>query len=149
MVGFAFMVEGMSVTPRPVLWSGIILESGESVRVWGSVSQHHWTELVVIAGNLNAVRYREDILLHVVPFLQAHPDMTLQHDNATSHTARYVSDFLQDRNVIVLPWQAKSPDLNLIEHVCDLLDRRVRARAIPPRNVQELAGTLVEEWGNI
>ena len=42
--------------------------------VWGGVSQHHRTELVVIAGNLNAVRYREDILLpHVVPFLQAHP----------------------------------------------------------------------------
>uniref|UniRef100_A0AAZ3Q7W6 Transposase Tc1-like domain-containing protein n=1 Tax=Oncorhynchus tshawytscha TaxID=74940 RepID=A0AAZ3Q7W6_ONCTS len=54
---------------------------GGSVMVWGVVSQHHRTELVVIAGNLNAVRYREDILLpHVVPFLQAHPDMTLQHD---------------------------------------------------------------------
>jgi hypothetical protein len=32
------------------------------------------------------VRYRKDILLpHVVPFLQAHIHMTLQHDNATSH----------------------------------------------------------------
>jgi hypothetical protein len=26
---------------------------------------------------------------------------------------------------------------------------RVRARDIPPRNVQELAYALVEEWGNI
>ena len=69
--------------------------------VWGGVSQHRRTELVVIAGNL-AVRYREDILLtHVVSFLQAHPDMTLQHDNASSHTARSVHDFLQDRNVSV------------------------------------------------
>ena len=51
--------------------------------VWGGVSQRHRTEIFVIAGNLNVVRYREDILLpHVVPFLQAHPDMTLQHDNA-------------------------------------------------------------------
>uniref|UniRef100_A0A8C8JNM2 Tc1-like transposase DDE domain-containing protein n=1 Tax=Oncorhynchus tshawytscha TaxID=74940 RepID=A0A8C8JNM2_ONCTS len=56
-------------------------------------------------------------------------------------------DFLQDRNVSVLPWPAKSPDLNPIEHVWDLLDRRVRARAIPPRNVRELSGALVEEWG--
>ena len=104
--------------------------------VWCGVSQHHRTELVVIAGDLNAVLYRENILLpHVVPFLQAHPDMTLQHDNATSHTARSVRDFLQDRNVSVLPRPAKSPDLNPIEHVWDLLDRRVRARAIPPRNV--------------
>ena len=45
--------------------------------VWVGVSQHHQTEFVVISGNLNTVRYREDILLpHVVPFLQAHPDMT-------------------------------------------------------------------------
>ena len=41
---------------------------GGSVMVWGGVSQHHRTELVVIAGNLNSVHYREDILLpHVVP----------------------------------------------------------------------------------
>ena len=114
------------------------------------MSQHHRTELVAIASNLNAVLYREDIFLpHVLPFLQAHPDMTLQHDNATSHTARSVRDFLQDRNVSVLPLPAKSPDLNPIEHIWDLLDRRVRARAIPPRNVRELASALVEEWSNI
>ena len=69
---------------------------------------HRITELVVIAGNLNAVCYREDILL--------------PHDNATSHTACSVHDFLQDRNVSVLPWLEKSLDL---------------------------AGALVEEWGNI
>ena len=51
---------------------------GGSVMVLSGVSQHHWTELVVIAGNLNAVRYREVILFpHVVPFLQGHPDMTM------------------------------------------------------------------------
>uniref|UniRef100_A0AAZ3PDI9 Tc1-like transposase DDE domain-containing protein n=1 Tax=Oncorhynchus tshawytscha TaxID=74940 RepID=A0AAZ3PDI9_ONCTS len=117
---------------------------GGSVMVWGGVSQQHRTKLVVIAGNLNAVHYP-----HVVPFLQAHSDMTLQHDNATNHIACAVCDFLQDRNVSVLPWPAKSSDLNPIEHVWDLLDQRVKARVIPPRNVWELAGALVEEWGNI
>ena len=116
-----------------------------STKSWSGAVCHSiiGTELVVIAGNLNAVHYREDMLIpHVVPFLQAHSDMTLQHDNATSHIARSV-------RVSVLPWPAKSPDLNPIEHVWDLLDRRMRARAISPRNVRELAGALVEEWGNI
>uniref|UniRef100_A0AAZ3RX87 Tc1-like transposase DDE domain-containing protein n=1 Tax=Oncorhynchus tshawytscha TaxID=74940 RepID=A0AAZ3RX87_ONCTS len=130
MVGFTFVVEGMRVTLRTVLWSGIDLE----------VEGPSWSGAV----------YSEDILLlHVVPFLQAHPVMTLQHDNDTCHTACSMCDFLQDRNVSVLPWPAKSPDLNPIEHLWDLLDRRVRARAITPRNVRELAGALVEEWGNI
>uniref|UniRef100_A0AAZ3NV80 Tc1-like transposase DDE domain-containing protein n=1 Tax=Oncorhynchus tshawytscha TaxID=74940 RepID=A0AAZ3NV80_ONCTS len=76
--------------------------------------------------------------------------MTLQNDNATSHTAHSVHDFRQDRNVSVLPWPAKSPELNPIEHTWDLLDWRVRAMAIPlPRNVREFAGALVEEWDNI
>ena len=56
--------------------------------VWSGVSQHHRIELVVIAGKLNTVLYREDILLpHVVLFPQVPPYMTLQHDKATSHTA--------------------------------------------------------------
>ena len=105
--------------------------------VWDGVSQqHHRTEVVVIAGNLQAVRYREDIILpHVIPFLQAHPDKILQHDNATSHTARSVRDFLQDRNASVLLWPVKSPDLIPIEHVWYLL---------PPRNIRELTGALME-----
>ncbi|XP_067271102.1 contactin-3 [Pseudorasbora parva] len=73
-------------------------------------------------------------------------DMILQQDNATSHTARSVRKFLHDSNVSVLPWPAKILDLNPIEHVWDLLDCRLRTRAIPPINVQELASALVEEW---
>ena len=60
-----------------------------------------------------------------------------------SHTARSMRDFLQDMNVSILPWPAKSPDLNLIEHTWDLLDRRVRARAIPP---PEMSGNLPVPW---
>jgi hypothetical protein len=49
------------------------------------------------------VCYTEDILLpHVVPFLQAHPDLTLQHGNCTSYTALSVRDF-QRRARILIP----------------------------------------------
>ena len=98
-VGFAFFCRRNERYTEACTLEQDQFGGGGSVMVWGSVSQHHRTELVIIAGNLNAVRYREDILLpHVLLFLQAHPDMTLHHDHATSHTARSVQVFLQDRN---------------------------------------------------
>jgi hypothetical protein len=75
--------------------------------------------------------------------------MTLQHDNATSHIAHSVWIFCKTGILSVLPWPVMSRDLNPIKHIWDLLDQRVWARTIPPRNVWELAGALVEEWGNI
>ena len=41
MVRFTHIFEGMSVTLRPVLWSGIDFGGGGSIMVWGGVSQHH------------------------------------------------------------------------------------------------------------
>jgi len=60
--------------------------------VWGVIAY------VVIDGNLNAQKYREDILgSHVVPLLQAHTVITtLQQDNATSHVARVNLEYLQN-----------------------------------------------------
>ncbi|KAF8598997.1 hypothetical protein BDV93DRAFT_405710, partial [Ceratobasidium sp. AG-I] len=38
------------------------------------------------------------------------------------------------------------PDLNIIEHVWDHLDRKVRSRIQLPRNKNELWDALQEEW---
>lgn len=123
---------------------------GASIMVWGGISHGQRTPLVPIRGNLNAVKYRDDILApHVVPFLQANPNFTLQQDNATSHTARVTTAFLNANNVNVMPWPAKSPDINPIEHLWDALDRRVRKRQNQPRNLRELQNALVDEWNNI
>jgi hypothetical protein len=42
-----------------------------------------------------------------------------------------------------------SPDMNIIEHMWALLDRRVRARTILPWNCNELWEALQEEWVKI
>ena len=60
------------------------------------------TPLVVVDGNLNAQKYREDILgPHVVPLLQAHNVITtLQQDNATSHVDCVNLEYLRNHKLI-------------------------------------------------
>ncbi|GFU52847.1 transposable element Tcb2 transposase [Trichonephila clavipes] len=48
-----------------------------------------------------------------------------------------------------MDWPAYSPDLNPIEHVCDMLGRRIATRQPPPTCLSELRRTLLDEWCNI
>ena len=117
--------------------------------VWGGISHGVKTPLVVIQGNLTAVRYRDQVLMpHVLPLVTAH-NLTFQHDNARPHVARVCRDFLNQNDVQVLDWPPYSPDLNPIEHLWDALDRRVRKRVNVPNNVAQLQLALIQEWNNI
>ncbi|GFU52531.1 transposable element Tcb2 transposase [Trichonephila clavipes] len=48
-----------------------------------------------------------------------------------------------------MDWQAYSLDLNPIEHVWDMLGRRIVARQPPPTYLPELRRALLDEWCNI
>ena len=104
--------------------------------VWVGICHDGHTQLKIVQGALNAVKYRDDILdPTVLPFLQQRNfDHVFQHD------------FL---NIRVLPWPELSPDLSLIKHLWDELGRRVRQRQNLPEVLQELRDALVHEWNNI
>lgn len=116
--------------------------------VWGGISEHHRTPLYHVQGNMNALVYRDQILrpLVVRALQQIGPNAVFQDDNATPHRARLVDTFLQQSNINRMNWPANSPDLNPIEHVWDMLDRRVRDRQQPPATLQQLLGLLQQEW---
>ena len=54
------------------------------------------TQCVVVRGNLNALRYSNEILTPVcIPHLQNNGRMKLMHDGAPSHTVRFTRALLQ------------------------------------------------------
>ena len=99
---------------------------GGSVMVWGGIWHGVKSPLIVVPGNLTAVRYRDDIFRPVAVTL------VQQHDNARSHVARVCQDFLANNNIVPLDRPPYSSDLSPVEHLWDELDRRVRRRRKTP-----------------
>ena len=122
---------------------------GGSVMIWGAISHGVKSPLVVIDGNLTAVRYRDEILRPVAVPLVQQRNLVFQHDNARPHVARVCQQFLANNNIQPIDWPPYSPDLSPIEHLWDELDRRVRRRQNIPVTLDQLRIALLEEWNNV
>ncbi|KAL0154047.1 hypothetical protein M9458_050647 [Cirrhinus mrigala] len=98
-------------------------------------------------GSLTAIRYRDEILRPLVrPYAGAvGPGFLLMQDNARPHVAGVCQQFLQDEGIDAMDWPARSPNLNPIEHIWDIMSRSIHQRHVAPQTVQELADALVQE----
>ncbi|KAK7095281.1 hypothetical protein V1264_006712 [Littorina saxatilis] len=122
---------------------------GGSVMVWGVFHLQGRTPLHLAHGILTKVRYRDEILqLIAIPALRYMGEgSTLQDDNATPHRACIVTNFHGQQGVPCMQWPAcNSPGLAPIEHLWDVLGRRVRDNHPPPGNVAQLGELLLQEW---
>ncbi|UYV78495.1 LSAMP [Cordylochernes scorpioides] len=114
------------------------------IMVWGAIAYDSRSPLLRIQGTMTAQRYVDDVLRPVtLPYLQGVPNALYQQDNARPHTARISQQALQD--VQMLPWPPYSPDLSPIEHVWDIIGRRLHALR-QPRSEDELWQMVEREW---
>jgi hypothetical protein len=116
----------------------------------GCISHDCKLDLVTILGNLTGDQYIKDVLKPVVvPHFDNHPlarRPVYLDDNARPHRSKTVTAFLQSEAVTSVPWPAMGPDLNPIEHMWDMLDRRIQAREPPVQNIRRLEVALDREW---
>ena len=114
----------------------------------GAISYNSRSQLVFIEGSLNARRYVNNILRPVaIPFLSHINGAIFQQDNALPHTANISRASL--RQIELLPWPARSPDLSPIEHVWDIIGRRLRAASQSVQNIAQLRGQIGQAWSDI
>ncbi|GBN00545.1 hypothetical protein AVEN_61454-1 [Araneus ventricosus] len=71
-----------------------------------------------------------------------------QDDYSTVHRAGRICDWFDEHShtLLHLDWPAKSPDLNPIENMWDMLEQRVKRRNQHPRNLVDLRDQILSEW---
>ena len=70
-------------------------------------------------------------------------------DNAPPHTARDSVAFLDQQDVEVMDWPARSPDMNPIDHVWDQMSVWIWDMDDPPSTVAELNNAVCQAWAAV
>ena len=130
------------------------MHGGGSVHVWGAICRTGRSELVILRSNVDGSTYKRILEDHLLPWavrtLGAASDCwMLQDDNAPPHRARCVADFKATSGIRSIPWPSRSPDLNPIEHVWDMLGRKMRSDPMQPASLSALADRLKKAWSEI
>ncbi|GFY25225.1 transposable element Tcb2 transposase [Trichonephila clavipes] len=119
--------------------------------VWGGIILGSRTDVHIQNITMTVHIYRDVILeQHVRLFRGAMgAEFLFMDDHARPHRANIVYKCLQSEDIARMDWPAYSPDLNPIEHVWNMLGRRIAARQTPPTCLPELRRALFDVWCNI
>jgi transposase len=129
---------------------------------WGAFSYYNRTALTPMLGDPNSARggvtgrVVRACLEEQLPTI-ASPGSIFQQDNASTHTAHVVQDWLRpwaiENGVELMNWPPYSPDLNPIENLWKLLKEAIQRNhpdldTAPKSNesLQRLAEAAVEAW---
>ena len=129
---------------------------GPSVLIWGAITYAKTSILEIIQGNFKSEDYLSLLkrrLLKNLPTLNPKnvkdkdsEALIFQQDGASIHTTPMIFDYFEERNIEVLSWPAKSPNLSLIENVwCALKDKLKRSYDCN----EDLIEDIENEWYSI
>nr|CAD7260173.1 unnamed protein product [Timema shepardi] len=125
--------------------------TGGSVIFWAGMMLGHRTPLIPIRGTMTSIQYMQDIVEPIVlPYRRAVGHRFIKaNDNAMQHHGHMVQQCLKNNDIVIMEWPAQSPDMRQIENNLDMLKQAIHCLSHPPENVQQLIGSVLEEWANL
>lgn len=123
---------------------------GGSLMVWLAVGYGGRTSLVFLSGRQKHTDYINVLDSELLPYGSelGGEEWIYQQDGASIHTAKGVKNWFAANNVRVLPWPAKSPDLNIVENIWAMLVRQVYDGGKQFESLSELREALNNSWDN-
>ncbi|GIY36809.1 transposable element Tc1 transposase [Caerostris darwini] len=120
-----------------------------SIPVWACISVDFKAIHCIRTNTLNNVYYIAHILENYIPSLQ--DDVIFMHDRSPIHTSRNVINWIDNKQLQVLDWPAKSPDLNPIENVWAEMERLTNNRHVSTKEelwelIENTFSELLQEY---
>ncbi|GFW01882.1 transposable element Tcb2 transposase [Trichonephila clavipes] len=134
----------------PTCLQGIVQAGGGSVMVWG-VCSWRYIPLMHLDVTLTGDRYVSILSDHLHPLMStvhAHGLGELQQDNATPHTSRIATEWLLEHSSEYkhFHWPLKSPGMNIIEYIWDVLQSAVQKRSLHSLTPTHLWTAQQDSW---
>lgn len=118
------------------------------VHAWGAIGWSGVAPLIRVKGIFTAVEYQKQILMNL-----GNTGQTLAprgrswiflQDNAPAHNANTTRTYLANRGIRLIDWPGNSPDLNPIEPLWEMAQRRLSKNL--PRNVHQFWELVSHAW---
>lgn len=127
-----------------------VKHGGGGVMVWGCMAYNGVGNIEFIESTMDKYRYLDILksnLRQSATKIGLENGFVFQQDNDPKHTAEIVKLWLLYNVPKQLHTPPQSPDLNPIEHLWDLLERKIRQHNITSKTM--LKDVITEEWGKI
>lgn len=136
-------------SPKEEFQPGRLNKTQQEILVWVAISIHGTTNLQIIEGSMNQLKYIDVLKNNLIPQTRewfGEKPWKFQQNWSCCHNARSVKEWCTKNNVELMPWPDRSSDMNPIDALWSTLKDEVNN--VPSETRKALEERLKHVWFN-